>query len=106
VTLNIRHDFFIKDRVDAGELSIKHCGTDDMIADYFTKPLQGSKFIKFRDLILGITDIDSTDQIRSVLESDLNWPNLNGHKNSNEETNGEISQNNDKNKEVHFTPNS
>jgi hypothetical protein len=33
--LNIRH-FFIKDRVDAGELSIKHCGTDDMIADYFT----------------------------------------------------------------------
>jgi hypothetical protein len=40
------------------------------------------------------------------LESDLNWPNLNGHKNSNEETNGEISQNNDKNKEVHFTPNS
>jgi hypothetical protein len=78
--LNIRH-FFIKDRVDAGELNVKHCGTDDMIADYFTKPLQGNKFRKFRDLIMGVTDIDSTDQIRSVLESDLNWPNRNGQNN-------------------------
>jgi hypothetical protein len=94
--LNIRH-FFIKDRVDSGELNIKHCGTDDMIADYFTKPLQGSKFIKFRDLIMGITDIDSTDQIRSVLESDLVWPNQsNGHINLNSDTNGE-------NKKVRFT---
>jgi hypothetical protein len=82
--LNIRH-FFIKDRVDAGELNVKHCGTDDMIADYFTKPLQGSKFIKFRDLILGITDIDSTDQIRSVLEKDLKWPNHNGQNKENDD---------------------
>jgi hypothetical protein len=70
------HHFFIKDRVQAGELNVKHCGTEDMIEDYFTNPLQGAKFIKFRDLILGITDIDSTDQIRSVLEEDLKWPNL------------------------------
>jgi hypothetical protein len=81
--LDIKH-FFIKDRVKAGELNIKHCGTNDMIADYFTKPLQGEKFRQFRDLILGIKDIDSTDQIRSVLEKDLIQSNLigqNGHNN-------------------------
>ena len=27
-----------------------------MIADYFTKPLQGSLFKKFRNMILGIVD--------------------------------------------------
>jgi hypothetical protein len=72
--LDIRH-FFIKDCVESGELNVKHCGTDYMIADYyFTKPLQGKKFRYFRDLILGITDIDSTDQIRSLLKQDLKWP--------------------------------
>mmetsp|Transcript_13635 Transcript_13635/g.25643 ORF Transcript_13635/g.25643 Transcript_13635/m.25643 type:complete len:126 (-) Transcript_13635:1995-2372(-) len=80
--LNIKH-FFIKDRVDAGELNIKHCGTEDMVADYFTKPLQGEKFRRFRDLILGIKDIDSTDQIRSVLSKDLKWPNLNNYDGNN-----------------------
>jgi hypothetical protein len=51
--------------------------------------VQRSQFRKFRDLILGITEIDLTDQIRSVLESDLNWPNLNGNNNSNQENNDE-----------------
>ena len=30
--------FFIKDRVERGEIDIGFCGTDDMIADYLTKP--------------------------------------------------------------------
>ena len=29
-----------------------------MIADYFTKPLQGSLFKKFRNMILGIVEDD------------------------------------------------
>jgi hypothetical protein len=98
--LNIRH-FFIKDRVHAVELNVKHCGTDDMIADYFTKPLQGRQFMKFRDLILGIADIDSTDQIRSVLKEDLIRLNSNDKNDLNNENNGENeptakSENNDK----------
>ena len=28
--------------------------TGEMIADFFTKPLQGAQFVKFRDAILGI----------------------------------------------------
>ena len=40
------------DRVKAGELKVDYCPTDQMIADFFTKPLQGSKFQKFHDLIV------------------------------------------------------
>jgi hypothetical protein len=50
--INVRY-FFIKDRIDRGEMEIKYCPTDDMIADFFTKPLQGAKFKKFRDMIMG-----------------------------------------------------
>ena len=52
--INIRY-FFIADRIGKNELSIEFCPTDDMIADFFTKPLQGKKFKKFRNLIMGIT---------------------------------------------------
>jgi len=49
--INIRY-FFISDRVKSGDIRIEHCPTDDMIGDFFTKPLQGSKFRKFRQMIL------------------------------------------------------
>ena len=39
--ISIRY-FFIKDRVDNEEFVIEYCPTKEMIADYFTKPLQGS----------------------------------------------------------------
>ena len=37
---------------------MQYCPTEEMIADYFTKPLQGSLFKKFRNLILGIAEED------------------------------------------------
>jgi hypothetical protein len=51
--INIRY-FFIKDRVDTEELKIEYLPTEDMIADFFTKPLQGELFKTLRDKILGI----------------------------------------------------
>ena len=51
--INIRH-FFITDRVKKGDVSVVWCPTGDMIADYATKPLQGSLFKKFRDQIMGV----------------------------------------------------
>ena len=51
--INIRY-YFIKDRILAGDLKVKYCSTEDMIADYMSKPLQGKKFIKFRNLIMNI----------------------------------------------------
>ena len=48
--------YFITDRICGGELSVKHCPTQDMIADFFTKPLQGNRFFKFRSLIMNLQD--------------------------------------------------
>ena len=51
--LNIRY-FFITDQVEKGNAEIQYCPTDTMVGDYFTKPLQGEKFRKFRADILGL----------------------------------------------------
>jgi hypothetical protein len=51
--INIRY-FFVADRVRAKEVDIEYCHTDLMLADYLTKPLQGSKFLGFRNEILNI----------------------------------------------------
>ena len=56
--INIRC-FYIKDLVDKNEVKIEHCPTEHMLADFFTKPLQGSLFVKFRDVILGHKPVSS-----------------------------------------------
>ena len=50
--INVRY-FFVTDRISKGEVRVEWCPTKDMIADFMTKPLQGSLFKKFRDLIMG-----------------------------------------------------
>jgi hypothetical protein len=68
--INIRY-FFVTDRIKSKEMSVVHCPTGEMVADYFTKPLQGAIYLKFRDLIMNVSKIDpSTDSCkdqRSVL---------------------------------------
>jgi hypothetical protein len=49
--------FFITDGVNMKEVEIKWCPTRDMVADFMTKPLQGSNFRRLRDLIMGMTSI-------------------------------------------------
>jgi hypothetical protein len=48
--------FFVKDRINSGEIRVEHCPTESMIADFFTKPLQGSLFLKFRNAIMNIKE--------------------------------------------------
>jgi hypothetical protein len=50
--INIRY-FWIKDRTEAEGITVRHCPTLHMLADFFTKPLQGHLFKRFRDVILG-----------------------------------------------------
>ena len=50
--IHIRY-FFIKDRIRAGNVSVEFCPTELMLADFFTKPLQGSLFKKFRRVVMG-----------------------------------------------------
>ena len=54
--VHIRY-FFVKDRVEKGEVKVEYCPTLQMVADYFTKPLQGSLFNKLRDVIMGYKSI-------------------------------------------------
>ena len=56
--IDIRY-FFVKDRIDKKELSVQYTPTHHMLADFFTKPLQGSLFRRFRDILMGQTSIDS-----------------------------------------------
>jgi hypothetical protein len=65
--INIRY-FFVTDRVENRELSIEYCPTGEMIADFFTKPLQGTPFRTFRDWIMNYNPDDQVSQdYRSVL---------------------------------------
>jgi hypothetical protein len=41
------HYFFIKDRIKSDNIIIQHCPAAVMLADFFTKPLQGSLFQHF-----------------------------------------------------------
>ena len=49
--IKIRY-FWVKDRVDIGEVRIEYMPTDDMVADILTKPLQGAKFAALRAMLL------------------------------------------------------
>ena len=50
--LNIRY-FFLTDQIAKGNLIVEYCPTEEMIADYFSKPLQGHLFRKFCKAIMG-----------------------------------------------------
>jgi hypothetical protein len=56
--IDIRY-FFIKDRIKTEGIDIVHCPTLEMLGDFYTKPLQGSLFRKFREVIMGRKHIDS-----------------------------------------------
>ena len=66
--MHIRY-FYITDQVKKGEISIEHCPTKDMIADFFTKPLQGLLFHKLQNLVMGMDPpTDEMEDPRSVLK--------------------------------------
>jgi hypothetical protein len=51
--IDIRY-FFVKDHIKTDGIAIQHCPTEEMLADCFTKPLQGNLFRRFRDVIMVI----------------------------------------------------
>ena len=50
--LNICY-YMISDQLAKGSIHVTYCLTDNMIADYMIKGLQGMKFAKFRQQIIG-----------------------------------------------------
>jgi hypothetical protein len=61
--INIRY-FFI--RIDLASIDVQYCPTEQMLADFFTKPLQGNLFRKFREVILGHKHIESLKRIATI----------------------------------------
>jgi hypothetical protein len=51
--------FWIKDRTEDSGIVIRHCPTLKVLADFFTKPLQGHLFRRFCDVILGHSHVDT-----------------------------------------------
>ena len=63
--------FWIKDRLKNEEIQVIYCPTAKMVADFFTKPLQGNLFRKLRDIILGykhISELYTEDEESPVEE--------------------------------------
>ena len=65
--IEIRY-YFVTDNVKRNNMSIIYCPTAEMIADFFTKPLQGSLFRKFRALIMNLPTSDVDYQLQESQE--------------------------------------
>jgi hypothetical protein len=47
--------FYVTDLISRDEVEIEYCSTDEMLADYNTKPVVGRKFSLFRDRYMNLT---------------------------------------------------
>ena len=56
--IDIRY-FFIKDRLCTDNIKIQYCATEQMLADFFTKPLQGYLFKRLCAVVMGHQHIDT-----------------------------------------------
>ena len=53
------YSFFSKDKVESKKMSIVYCSIEHMLADFFTKALQGAIFAKFCDMVMGRKHVDT-----------------------------------------------
>ena len=59
--------FYIKDKIDQGKITVKHCPTEQMGTDINTKPKQGAVFREFHGQVMGV----SVDYVDSVFEHSI-----------------------------------
>ena len=57
------------EQVQKKAIHVTHCLTEEMVTDFFTKPLQGSLFIKIREYIMGNEEPAYQALPRSVLSN-------------------------------------
>ena len=62
--------FWVADQVKKGVVEIEHEPTEDMIADYFTKPLQGLLFTEIRYIIMGNAPFPMEERVGSSTGKD------------------------------------
>ena len=64
--MDIRY-FYVTEQVGRKTIHVTHCPTEEMVGDFFTKPLQGSLFLKMRNYIMGNEEPGYQDLPRIVL---------------------------------------
>ena len=97
--MNSQHtsiSLFLNDRVDKGEFSIEYCPTYMMLADFFTKSLQGKAFRVYRDVVMGHKHVSSLKElIPSRIKERVENRNVNENKGIiPEDTNTNMNRNN------------
>ena len=90
--IDIRY-FFIKDIIKREGIEIIHCPTERMIADYYTKPLQGSLFRKMRDILMGLTPFPDEERVGLSEKVSTKIDNkVNAESKSSEKSSGNVSR--------------
>ena len=56
-------DIFYQDTIKREEIDVKHCPTEQMIAVFFTKPLQDSLFLTMRDIVMGLSSYPTKERV-------------------------------------------
>ena len=49
--------YWVKDLIDRGLITIVHCPTENMIAVFFTKPLEGTLLKQMREKFIGVSPV-------------------------------------------------
>jgi hypothetical protein len=60
--------FYVKDYVERGRLVVQQKPTELMIADFFTKPLHGERFVWLRNIIMGADEVPEQHEAVEVAE--------------------------------------
>ena len=70
--------FYVQDLIEKGIIKLEYCPTELMIADFFTKPLQGALFHRLRDVVMGKVSIkqlldayDKQERVGKETKSDV-----------------------------------
>ena len=69
--IDIRY-FFIKDVLCRENISLEYYSTEEMIGDFYTKPLQGALFRKMRSFIMGHSHSLNEERVENNAISDKN----------------------------------
>ena len=63
--IKIRY-FLIQDRIEKEDIGLEYCHTENMVADFMKKTLQGEKFFEFRYRIMGMSNGENITEMRKV----------------------------------------
>ena len=62
--------FLMKNRLDTQKIIVIYCPTGEMLIDFYTKPLRGSIFRKFRDVIMGLRHASSLKREITIVDQE------------------------------------